>query len=130
MTQKPSIFACKHGIEPDKPCRECDPPNAMWPHCKTCKMPWKRWDQPECKCHTRMTDKQILAAKMSLVCAYLEKFDDPPDKATEMLMDLESTLARVHAGEKFQWEQDGSNWRVLRWGSQNAQDQATANPKH
>lgn len=56
---------------------------------------------------------------MSLMCAYLEKFDDPPDKATEMLMDLESTLARVHAGEKFQWEQDGSNWRVLRWGSQN-----------
>lgn len=66
-----------------------------------------------------MTDKQKLAAKMSLMCAYLEKFGDQPDKATEMLMNLESTLTRVHAGEKFQWEQNGSNWRVLRWGSQN-----------
>lgn len=73
--------------------------------------------RPSTKC--TMTDKQKLAAKMSLMCAYLEKFNDQPDKPTEMLMDLESTLARVHAGEKFRWEQDGSNWRVLRWGGQN-----------
>lgn len=64
-----------------------------------------------------MTDKDKLKAKMALTCAYLEKFNDPPDKATLMLM--EASLARVHAGEKFQWEEAGPNWRVLRWGSQN-----------
>jgi len=26
----------------------------MWPHCKTCKMPWKEWGKPECRCHERI----------------------------------------------------------------------------
>lgn len=55
---------------------------------------------------------------MALVCAYLEKFGDAPDKATEMI--INASLERAHAGESFRWEESGKNWRVLRWEGQNS----------
>jgi hypothetical protein len=65
-----------------------------------------------------MTDKEKLKAKMTLVTAYLTKFGEPPDENTEMIIDM--NLERVHAGEKFRWEESGPNWRVLHFGDVNA----------
>lgn len=60
-----------------------------------------------------MTDKEKLSAKMKLTCSYLERFGEPPDKATEIL--INASLARVHSGELFEWDEHGENWRILRW---------------
>lgn len=62
-----------------------------------------------------MTDNEKLAAKMKLVTAYIEKFGGTPSKATEMVINLQSTLARVHAGKPFRWE-SRAGMIILQWG--------------